>query len=92
MRKKAVVERPLQAQVEGTIMNTQPLELETVENVITETVAETELLIENGFTSDEIVSLLWLRQWYQNGGSDRMEVVRHLEFIKLLVLNGKIDL
>jgi hypothetical protein len=73
-------------------MNTQPLELETVENVITETVAETELLIENGFTSDEIVSLLWLRQWYQNGGSDRMEVVRHLEFIKLLVLNGKIDL
>jgi hypothetical protein len=76
-----------------TIMNTQPLELEThVENVITETVAETELLIENGFTSDEIVSLLWLRQWYQNGGSDRIEVVRHLEFIKLLVLNGKIDL
>ena len=74
-------------------MNTQPLELEThVENVITETVAETELLIENGFTADEIVSLLWLRQWYQNGGSDRMEVVRHLEFIKLLVLNGKIDL
>ena len=74
-------------------MNTQPLELEThVENVITETVAETELLIENGFTSDEIVSLLWLRQWYQNGGSDRMEVVRHLEFIKLLVLHGKIDL
>jgi hypothetical protein len=76
-----------------TIMNTQPLELEThVENVITETIAETELLIENGFTSDEIVSLLWLRQWYQNGGSDRIEVVRHLEFIKLLVLNGKIDL
>ncbi len=73
-------------------MNTQPLELETqVENVITETVTETELLIENGFTADEIVSLLWLRQWYQNGGSDRMEVVRHLEFIKLLVLNGKID-
>ena len=75
------------------IMNTQPLELEThVENVITETVTETELLMENGFTQDEIVSLLWLRQWYQNGGSDRVEVVRHLEFIKLLVLNGKIDL
>ena len=74
-------------------MNTQPLELEThVENVVTETVLETELLIENGFTQDEIVSLLWLRQWYQNGGSDRVEVVRHLEFIKLLVLNGKIDL
>lgn len=74
-------------------MNTQPLELEThVEKVLTETITETEMLIENGFTQDEIVSLLWLRQWYQNGGSDRVEVVRHLEFIKLLVLNGKIDL
>jgi hypothetical protein len=74
-------------------MNTQPLELEThVENVVTETVMETELLAQNGFIQDEIVSLLWLRQWYQNGGSDRVEVVRHLEFIKLLVLNGKIDL
>jgi hypothetical protein len=36
--------------------------------------------------------LLWLRQWYQNGGSDRMEIVRHLEFMKLLLLNGKIEL
>jgi len=70
-------------------MNTQPLELEThVENVIT----ETELLIQDGFTQDEVVSLIWLRQWYQNGGSDRVEVVRYLEFMKLLVLNGKIDL
>ncbi len=73
-------------------MNTQPLELEThVEDVVTETLTETELLAQNGFTQDEIVSLLWLRQWYQNGGSDRVEVVRHLEFIRLLVLNGTID-
>jgi hypothetical protein len=50
------------------------------------------LLTQSGFTSDEIVSLLWLRQWYQNGGSDRTEVIRHLEFLKLLVLNGKMDL
>ncbi len=72
-------------------MNTQPLELEThVENGVTETVMETELLVQNGFTQDEIVSLLWLRQWYQNGGSDRVEVVRHLEFIRLLILQGKI--
>lgn len=70
-------------------MNTQPLELETnVENAVT----ETELLIQDGFTQDEVVSLIWLRQWYQNGGSDRVEVVRYLEFMKLLVLNGKIDL
>ncbi len=70
-------------------MNTQPLELETtVENGVT----ETELLTQSGFTQDEIVSLLWLRRWYQNGGSDRVEIVRHLEFIKLLVLNGRIEL
>lgn len=44
-----------------------------------------------GFTSEEIVSLLWLRQWYQAGGSDRVELVRHWEFLKLLVLNDKLD-
>jgi len=25
-----------------------------------------------GFTSEEIVSLLWLQKWYQTGGSDRI--------------------
>ena len=50
------------------------------------------LLTQSGFTSDEIVSLLWLRQWYQNGGSDRTEIIRHLEFLKLLVLTGKLEL
>ena len=50
------------------------------------------LLTQSGFTSDEIMSLLWLRQWYQNGGSDRTEIIRHLEFLKLLVLNGKMEL
>ncbi len=70
-------------------MNTRPLELEThVENAVT----ETELLAQSGFSQDEIVSLLWLRQWYQNGGSDRVEVVRRLEFLRLLVVNGKIEL
>ncbi len=70
-------------------MNTQPLELEaSVEN----SVKDTELLSLSGFNQDEIVSLLWLRRWYQNGGSDRVEIVRHLEFLRLLVLNGRIDL
>ncbi len=55
------------------------------------TTSETDVLTQNGFTSEEIVSLLWLRQWYQNGGSDRIEVVRHLEFLKLMVMNGKIE-
>ena len=55
------------------------------------TTADTDMLVQNGFTSDEITSMLWLRQWYQNGGSDRTEVIRHLEFLKLLVLNGKME-
>lgn len=53
---------------------------------------DAEALTQSGFTSEEIVSLLWLRQWYQNGGSDRVEVVRHLEFLKLLVTSGKMEL
>ncbi|HZR40809.1 MAG TPA: hypothetical protein VFB12_11865 [Ktedonobacteraceae bacterium] len=72
-------------------MNTQPLEMITTST--TESIeTETDVLVQSGFTQDEVVSLLWLRQWYQNGGSDRVEVVRHLEFLKLLVQNGKIEL
>jgi hypothetical protein len=70
-------------------MNTQPLELETH---VDDTVTEIDELTLCGFTQEEIVSLLWLRQWYQHGGSDRMEVVRNLEFIKHLVESGRITL
>jgi hypothetical protein len=56
------------------------------------TIPERDELAQYGFTADEIVSLLWLRQWYQNGGSDRVEVLRHWEFLKLLVRSGKLDL
>ncbi|HLX58049.1 MAG TPA: hypothetical protein VKR83_13595 [Ktedonobacteraceae bacterium] len=62
--------------------------LETTEIVTT----DTEALAQSGFTDEEIDSLVWLRRWYQTGGSDRVEVVRHLEFLKLMVLNGKIEL
>jgi hypothetical protein len=55
------------------------------------TIIETDALLQCGFTSDEIVSLIWLRNWYQTGGSDRVEVVRRLEFLKLMVMNGKIE-
>jgi len=72
------------------VMNTQPLELTT--DVTVDTVTETNVLLQRGFTADEIVSLLWLRQWYQNGGSDRVEIIRRLEFLKLLILNGKIEM
>jgi hypothetical protein len=76
-----------------TIMNPQiqsEKELEIVNNADI-AITETDALTENGFTSEEIVSLLWLRQWYQNGGSDRVEVLRRLEFLKLMFTNGKIE-
>ena len=44
-----------------------------------------------GFSTDEIVALFWLKQWYQTGGSDRMELLRHWEFLKLLVISGGLD-
>jgi hypothetical protein len=54
-------------------------------------VTEADLLAQCGFSAEEIVSLVWLRQWYQTGGSDRVQMVRHLEFLTLLVLNGKME-
>ena len=65
-------------------------ELDMVNNAEIATI-ETDALTLSGFTSEEIVSLFWLRQWYQNGGSDRVEVLRRLEFLKLMVMNGKIE-
>jgi hypothetical protein len=56
------------------------------------TITETEKLLQSGFTSDEVVSLIWLRNWYETGGSDRIEVVRYLEFLKLLVVSGRMEL
>jgi hypothetical protein len=47
--------------------------------------SETDLLAAWGFDPHEIASLLWLRQWYQTGGSDRATMVRHLEFLRRLV-------
>lgn len=64
----------------------------TITNNTDITITETDSLLESGFTSDEIVSLIWLRNWYQTGGSDRVEVIRHLEFLKLLIVSGKMEL
>ena len=49
---------------------------------------ETDILAQSGCSPEEIVALLWLRQWYQTGGSDRAQIVRHLEFLRFLVQNG----
>jgi hypothetical protein len=71
-------------------MNTQPLEMITETQPIEPIETDTDTLQKVGFSADEIISLLWLQQWYQHGGSDRMEVVRHLEFLKILVDSGRI--
>ena len=55
-------------------------------------VNDTDLLAGWGFDPPEIASLLWLRQWYQNGGTDRAPMVRHLEFLRLLVQSGELEL
>jgi len=55
------------------------------------TAADEERLAAGGFTSEEIVALLWLQRWYQAGGSDRVLLVRHWEFLRHLVLTGKLD-
>ena len=75
-------------------MNPNTQSLKAIENeVIAEpVVSEVDALVERGFTPDEVISLVWLRDWYQSGGSDRVEVIRHLEFLKLLVMNGKMAL
>ena len=52
---------------------------------------ETQALAQRGFTPEEIASLLRLRAWYQNGGSDRVDVMRHLEFLKFLISTGKLQ-
>ena len=54
-------------------------------------IVEIETLAQRGFTQEEIASLLRLREWYQHGGSDRINVVRYLEFLKFLVRNGKLQ-
>ena len=72
-------------------MNTRPLELTTDTEQIEPIQTDTDILQKGGFSEDEIISLLWLQQWYQHGGSDRVEALRHLEFLKLLVSNGSID-
>ena len=53
--------------------------------------SETDPLAGWGFDPHEIASLLWLRQWYQTGGSDRANMVRHLEFLRLLVQSGDLE-
>ena len=62
-----------------------------VEEQRTIDILEKDKLAECGFTAEESASLLWLRRWYQRSGSDRMQLVRNFEFLKLLVMSGKLE-
>jgi hypothetical protein len=53
---------------------------------------ERDTLVQCGFSQEEIVALMWLQQWYQTGGSDRAALLRHWEFLKHLIMSGKLDL
>jgi hypothetical protein len=53
---------------------------------------EKEMLVQHGFSSEEGIALLWLRQWYQSGGSDRAPIVRRLGFLKHLITTNQIEL
>jgi hypothetical protein len=70
------------------ITNIQAEEQLEMETRIQATGTETDILAQCGCSAEEIVALLWLRQWYQTGGSDRVQIVRHLEFLKSLMLHG----
>jgi hypothetical protein len=71
------------------ILAEKQLEMETQ---LQATRTETDNLVQCGLSPEEIVAMLWLRQWYQTSGSDRVPIVRHLEFLKLLVSSGKLEL
>ena len=55
------------------------------------TANDIEALTQCGYAEDEILSLLWLRQHYQSEGSDRAAIVRYLEFLRYLVMSGKLE-
>ena len=59
--------------------------------VVETTASDIEALTQCGYSEDEIISLLWLRQHYQSGGSDRASVVRYLKVLRHLVMSGKLD-
>ena len=78
--------------MKGRAMNTQ---IQTSEQLTTATHAgtgasEMDELAQYNFTAEEIAALCWLRGWYQSGGGDRMQLVRNFEFLKWLVVTGKL--
>ncbi len=55
-------------------------------------VVERDQLARWGFSTEEIVALFWLKRWDQTGGSDRMKLLHHWEFLKWLVKAGRLEM
>ena len=51
----------------------------------------TAVLIQRGFSEQEIGSLYKLQNWYQSGGSDRATILYHLEFLRRLLASGMLE-
>ena len=66
----------------------EDLESTTIEEVV---VSDFDILTACDFSAEQIVSLLELRQRYQSGGSDRASVIRHWEYLRLLVASGRME-
>jgi hypothetical protein len=71
-----------------TITLKEDIESTTLEEAI---VPDIDTLTMCDFSAEQIVSLLELRQRYQSGGSDRAAVIRHWEFLRLLVASGRME-
>jgi hypothetical protein len=52
---------------------------------------ERDQLAQWSFSTEESAALFWLRRWYQTGGSDRVKLLRHWEFLKRLVKVGRLE-
>ena len=66
----------------------EDLETSTIEETV---VSDFDTLTACDFSAEQVVSLLELRQRYQSGGSDRASVMRHWEYLRLLVASGRME-
>ncbi len=73
---------------EGNVNMNQQIQAEEERNMtmrVETDAAERDQFAQCGLSTEEIVAFLWLRRWYQTGGSDRMELLRRWEFLRWLV-------
>ena len=66
----------------------EDIETTTIEETV---VSDFHTLTTCDFSAEQIVSLIELRQRYQSGGSDRASVIRHWEYLRLLVTSGRME-